>query len=50
LREMLVQNALENVREHDSEKIMDKVESIYRQAIILKKRSNLAKLKKKLHD
>jgi 1,2-diacylglycerol-3-alpha-glucose alpha-1,2-glucosyltransferase len=47
LREMLVQNAFDNVQEHDSEKIMDKVESIYRQAIILKKRDDMAKLKQK---
>lgn len=48
LREKLVHNALENVQAHDSEKILDKVESIYREAIKMKKRAYLTKFKNDL--
>ena len=37
LRETLVSNALENVQQHDLERILDKVEAIYRRAIRLRK-------------
>jgi 1,2-diacylglycerol-3-alpha-glucose alpha-1,2-glucosyltransferase len=36
LRETLVANALENVQQHDLERILDQVEGIYRRAIRLR--------------
>jgi len=43
LRERLIENAHENVQNHDIEKILDKVENIYRHAIRLRK--NLVSMK-----
>nr|MDO8109015.1 glycosyltransferase family 4 protein [Candidatus Sigynarchaeota archaeon] len=38
LREKLTNNALDNVQEHDIEKVLDQVERIYRRAILLRKK------------